>query len=138
MKRPAIDLPPLTWLVAPLVLALLAGSWLLWTRAEPSRQGGYCMNATVDIAGVLERADSSGDVGRGPLPSPKEIFASLGAIDMSRLQVDTPAAVRDDVNLLAHRLPELRASHRLADADSSAAFTRIAADYLRRCRAPSS
>lgn len=107
--------------VAPLVLALAIGSWLLWTRGDASRQGGYCANATVEIAGVLRRADSSGDVGRGPLPPVADILAQVDQVDVSRFQVDTPAAVQDEVDQLAE------------DRDP-AAFAALAEDYLKRCR----
>lgn len=110
---------------APLVAAFLIGSWLLWTRGDASRQGGYCANATIEIAGVLRRADSSGDVGRGPLPPVDRILAQVGEVDVSRFQVDTPSEVRDDVDLL------------VAERDP-AAFARIAEDYLTRCRNGSS
>lgn len=107
--------------LAPLLVALLVGSWLLWTRGQPSRQGGYCANATVEIAGVLRRADDSGDVGRGPLPSAEDLLAQVDEVDASRFQVDTPPAVRADVAKLAE------------DRDRQA-FANVVADYLTRCR----
>lgn len=108
-------------LIAPLVVAVLAAGWLLWTRADPARQGGYCMNATVEIAGVLRRADRSGDVGRGPLPPVSAIFAQVRQVDADRFRVDTPPAVRDEVDALAR-------TH------STDAFAALVADYLTRCR----
>ena len=125
-----------TWapLVAPLVLAVVVASWLLWTRADPARQGGYCVNATREISAVLQHADTGADIGRGPLPDVQAIFGSLGGIDVKRLQVRTPAAVRPDVAVLARRIPELRQSGTKVDAATSAAFARVAADYLERCR----
>ena len=106
---------------APLLVALLVAGWLLWTRAEPSRQGGYCMNASVEIAGVVRRADAGADIGSGPLPPVADILAEVDQVDVSRFQVDTPAAVQDEVDQLA------------ADRDP-AAFALIAEDYLKRCR----
>ncbi|HWJ97380.1 MAG TPA: hypothetical protein VNQ33_04420 [Acidimicrobiales bacterium] len=108
-------------IAAPLVVAVLLSSWLLWTRSAPHRQGGYCMNASVEIAGVLQRADTSGDVGRGPLPPVGKILAEVDQVDVTRFQVNTPPEVQDDVDLL------------VAERDP-AAFARIAQDYLERCR----
>lgn len=108
-------------IAAPLVVAVLVATWLLWTRGEPSRQGGYCMNASVEIAGVLQRADRTGDVGRGPLPPVDQILAQVDTVDVTRFQVNTPPAVADEVAELAE------------DRDP-AAFAAIAEDYLTRCR----
>ena len=108
-------------LLGPLVLALLASGWLLWTRAEPSRQGGYCMNATVEIAGVLQRADETGDIGRGPLPPADRLLAQVEAVNAQRFTVNTPADVQAEVDLLvAEQRPD--------------AFAALAQDYLTRCR----
>ena len=106
---------------APLVVAVIVASWLLWTRGEPDRQGGYCMNASVEIAGVLQRADSGADVGRGPLPPVDQILAQVDEVDVTRFQVNTPPEVRDAVDQLAE------------DRDPGA-FATIAEDYLERCR----
>ena len=112
-------------LVAPLVVALVVAGWLLWTRGEPARQGGYCRNATVEIAGVLRRADDEGDVGRGPLPPVERIFAELDDLDPARFEVDTPPELRDAV-------ADLRGD------DRAGAFAAIVEDYLVRCRNGSS
>jgi len=106
---------------APLVVAVLVATWLLWTRGEPSRQGGYCMNASVEIAGVLQRADRTGDVGRGPLPPVDQILAQVDQVDVTRFQVDTPPELADEVAALAK-------------GRDPAAFAKIAEDYLSRCR----
>lgn len=108
-------------LAAPIAVALLAASWVLWTRADGSRQGGYCMNATVEIAGVLQRADRTGDVGRGPLPPTDRVLAEVDRVDAARFEVDTPPELADDVRALAQR-------------HDPAAFARLAQDYLQRCR----
>ena len=108
-------------LAAPLVIAVVLATWLLWTRSEPSLQGGYCMNASVEIAGVLQRADRTGDVGRGPLPPVEQILAQVDQVDVARFQVNTPPEVADDVA-------------RLAEDRDPAAFAAIAEDYLTRCR----
>jgi len=119
-------------LAAPVVVALLVAMWLLWVRADPSRQGGYCTNATVVIAGVLREADGRAEVGRGPLPDAAAIFEVLPGTDVERLGVRTPAAVRDDVALLRRRLPELQPG--ADDPAVTSAFVRVAADYLDRCQ----
>lgn len=110
--------------MAPFAVAVLVTSWLLWARQDPARQGGYCMNATVEIAGVLQRADRTGDVGRGPLPPIAQIFAEVESVDVERFQVDTPPEVADDVAQLAE------------DRDPQA-FANIVQDYLTRCRTAS-
>jgi hypothetical protein len=127
--------PPLAVRVAaPFVVALLISGWLLWTRGASERQGGYCVNATVVLAGVLQKADTGGDVGRGPLPDVDAIFGAIRNIDVDRLQVHTPPAVRTEVTLLAHRIPRLRETGAKTDPDAAAAFAKVAADYLQRCR----
>ena len=108
-------------LAAPAAIAMLAGTWLLWTRGDPGRQGGYCANATVEVAGLLRRADDTGDVGRSPLPPVERIFAELDDLDPSRFEVDTPPELADAV-------AELRTD------DRAAAFAVLAEDYLVRCR----
>lgn len=112
-------------IAAPFAVALLVTAWLLWARQDPSRQGGYCMNATVEIAGVLQRADRSGDVGRGPLPPLEQIFAQVDAVDVARFEVDTPPELADEVAQLAK------------DRDPQA-FATIVQDYLTRCRTAAS
>lgn len=110
--------------LAPFAVAVLVTGWLIWARQAPGRQGGYCMNATVEIAGVLQRADRTGDVGRGPLPPIAQIFAEVKSVDVTRFQVNTPPEVADDVAQLAK------------DRDPQA-FANIVQDYLTRCRTAS-
>lgn len=114
----------LTRVALPVVVALVAASWLLWTRGAPERQGGYCMNATVEVAALLRRADAAGsdDVGRGPLPPPEQILAQVDRLDPERFAVNTPPELRDDVA-------------RLEGPERQGAFAVIIADYLDRCRA---
>lgn len=125
-----------TWapIVAPLLLTMAFATWQLWTRGDPARQGGYCVNATREISSVLRRADTDADVGRGPLPDVQKILASVRGVDVRRLQVHTPSSVRTDVAVLARRLPILEAARGRKDPQASEAFARIAADYLKRCR----
>ncbi|MCB0965125.1 MAG: hypothetical protein KDA98_17745 [Acidimicrobiales bacterium] len=108
-------------LATPIVVALLVAGWLLWTRGDPARQGGYCRNATVEIAAVLRRADDAGDVGRGPLPPVERIFAELDQLDPTRFEVDTPPEVADEVAALRGD-------------DRAQAFADVVEDYLVRCR----
>lgn len=139
MTAPAVGRSPSTsygriMLVAPLCVAVLAGSWLLWTRGDPARQGGYCANATREISGLLRTADAEVDLSRTILPDVQQIFASLRRLDVQRLQVRTPGAVRSEVLILARRVPILRRSRRASDPQANEAFARVAADYLERCR----
>ncbi|WP_426571808.1 hypothetical protein [Aquihabitans sp. McL0605] len=103
--------------LAPLVVALLVGGWLLWARQEPSRQGGYCSNATIEIAGSV--ADSV-DMGAGAAPPVQRILDRVDQVDVSRFQVDTPREIQDQVD-------------ELAATRSKAAFAEIIVDYLKRC-----
>lgn len=127
-------LPRPVRLALPIAVALVVALATLWTRSAPERQGGYCVNATVVIAGVLTSADDPGSVGSGPLPDAGEILAKVIDIDVRRLQVATPAAVRADVALLATEVPAARAAGRPLDPKAAAAFARVAGDYLTRCR----
>lgn len=110
----------LALLATPLVLALLVGGWLIWARQEPSRQGGYCANATIEIAGTLAR---SVDLGAGATPPVQQMLDQVDEIDVTRFQVHTPAAVADDVD-------------ELVQDRSKDAFARIIVDYLDRCGSP--
>lgn len=105
----------------PLVVALLAVSWVLWTRGDPERQGGYCANASIEIATVLAR---SVDLSTGATPPVEDILAQVEEVDVERFAVDTPADIADAV-------AELRAER------SVDAFARIIIDYLDRCGNPS-
>ena len=107
-------------LAAPLVVALLVAGWLLWTRQDPARQGGYCANATIEVTRVLE---ASVDRGAGATTPVAAMLGRVDQVDIARFQVDTPAEVRDDVALVA------RSRDRTA-------FARILADYLDRCGEP--
>jgi hypothetical protein len=107
-------------LAAPLVLALLVGSWLLWARQEPSRQGGYCANATIEVTRVVS---ASVDLGAGATPPVQQILERVDEVDVRRFQVDTPDAIAPDVDLLATE-------------GSPDAFARILVDYLERCGEP--
>lgn len=105
---------------APLVIALLIVSWVVWTRGDPARQGGYCSNASIEIASVLARTV---DLSSGATPPVDEILAQVTEVDAERFRVDTPAEIADAVE-------DLR-SNRSADA-----FARIILDYLERCGNP--
>lgn len=114
--------------------ALLLAGWLLWTRADPSRQGGYCANATIAVAELLEQPTPSGPDEPDPL-QPSELVtdagdvaarlqARRGGLEVARLRVRTPAAVRADVAVLEARP---------AGPEGAEAFGRILDDYRRRC-----
>lgn len=114
--------PPPTWrhrsaLAAPLVLALLVAGWLLWARQDLSRQGGYCANATVAVARVLE---GTVDAGAGATPPVSAILAGVDDVEVERFMVETPPAVAADVRRL--------------DRDRNpTAFARVLVDYVERC-----
>ena len=104
-------------LAAPLIVTLLVAGWLLWSRQDPARQGGYCANATLEIAGTVGR---SVDLGTGAATPAQQILDRVDEIDVSRLEVNTPKAVADDVRLVREERDK-------------AAFARIIGDYLKRC-----
>ena len=110
----------LAWLATPLLVALALGGWLVWARQEPSRQGGYCANATIEIAGTVARTV---DLGAGATPPVQQMLDLADEIDVTRFQVDTPPEIADDVDELV----------RTRNKD---AFARIIVDYLDRCGSP--
>lgn len=132
---------PLVVVGACVTLALIVAGWLLWTRAEPSRQGGYCANTTVAVADLLNAPAPDGDddpelaaLVTDPGSVEGRLVARLDALDIDRLQVNTPAEVRDDVTLLARHLGEGGEDGSSgADAAALAAFRRVIADYEDRC-----
>lgn len=119
----------------PIAVALVVAGFLLWTRAEPSRQGGYCTNATLAVTGLLDHADASLEVLLQPVDGPEgeaaTLAPSLGALDVARLQVDTPAAIRPQVEVLAGAIPSLGDADPPPDAVT--AFAAVLTDYHRRC-----
>lgn len=107
----------LALLAAPMVVALLIGGWLLWARQEPARQGGYCVNASIEITKTVAR---SVDLGAGASPPVQQILDNVDEVDVARFQVHTPPEIAKDVDLLARER-------------SKDAFARIIVDYLDRC-----
>ena len=132
-------------IAAPLAVALLLASWLLWTRADPARQGGYCANVTWAVADLLNQPAPARDPD-AEFPELAELVTDAGGIvaqlatrsdqlDIDRLRVNTPAAVQADVDRLVGE-QRRRAASGTADAPSTAAavaFARVLADYQRRC-----
>lgn len=130
--------------IAPFLLALMACGWLLWTRADPARQGGFCMNATVELATVFQGAADRSDPGLGLVPEPGAILEASVGIDIDRLDVATPPSVQPHVEVLRASLPAYRADRAAATAASrpappvpdeiTGAFTSILVEYLEICR----
>lgn len=130
---------------APLAVALLAAGWLVWTRSDPARQGGYCTNVTLAVADLLNEPAPARDAGTAS-PELAELVTDAGGIvaqlagrseqvDVDRLQVNTPAEVQADVDLLVAQ-DRNRAEGEAAAAPSEeagVAFARILVDYQRRC-----
>ena len=61
----------LVLVAVPVVIALVVASFVLWSRAEPSRQGGYCTNATLAVTGLLDASGSSLEVLLQPVDGDK-------------------------------------------------------------------
>lgn len=107
--------------LVPLAVALVVAAWLLWAGAEPSRQGGYCTNASIEVVRTLQ---GTVDISSGAAPPVSAILDRVEEVDVARFQVDTPAEIAPQVELVAtERSPE--------------AFALVLADYLERCGAPS-
>lgn len=132
-------------IAAPLLVALLMAGWLLWARADPARQGGYCTNVTLAVAHLLNGPAPARDAA-SPSPELAELVTDAGGIvaqlagrsdqlDVDRLEVNTPDAVRDDVALLAaaHRSRSDSETSEPPSAEAGVAFARILVDYQRRC-----
>ncbi|WP_421118960.1 hypothetical protein ACE2AJ_16565 [Aquihabitans daechungensis] len=107
-------------LAAPLVIALLIGGWLLWARQDPARQGGYCSNATLEVAGTVGR---SVDLSSGSAIPAQQILDLVDEVDVSRFEVDTPPEMVEQVRLVREER-------------SKEAFARLIGDYLERCGSP--
>lgn len=117
--------------IAPLVVAVLAAGWLLWTRTEPHRQGGYCTNVTAMIGEAAARSGAGANTATG---SADEVLRQIASrMDPDRLQVRTPPAVAKDVAFLRRRLPELRRSGAEPSPTVIQALTRVFGDYQQRC-----
>lgn len=133
-------------IAAPLLVALLVASWMLWARAEPSRQGGYCTNVTWAIADLL-RVEGPG-AGEVPTDAPADVvelvqeaggffgqlIARVDELDTRRLQVDTPAEVASDVIVLDAASHARDVGQAPVDPTiEAAAFARVLQDYRTRC-----
>jgi len=119
----------------PVVIALVVASFVLWSRGEPARQGGYCTNATLAVTDLLDASGSSLEVLLQPVEGDKgeaaTLAPALASLDVARLQVDTPADVAPAVAVLAREVPRLGAG---APPDEvTQAFTAVLTDYHRRC-----
>lgn len=132
-------------IAAPLVVALLLAGWLLWARADPARQGGYCTNVTLAVADLLNEPAPPRDAG-ATSPELAELVTDAGGIvaqlatrsdqlDVARLQVNTPDEVRDDVDLLVTQARSGSGGDGSAapSEEAGVAFGRILVDYQRRC-----
>ena len=119
----------------PVVIALVVASFVLWSRGEPARQGGYCTNATLAVTDLLDASGSSLEVLLQPVDGEKgegaTLAPSLAALDVARLQVDTPADIAPSVTVLAREVPQLGAG--APPAEVSQAFAAVLTDYHRRC-----
>lgn len=104
---------------APLVLALLVGAGLLWSRGDPGRQGGFCTNATVEVTNLLRRTERAGNLDRDQAGHLAEALGRLELLDPDRFTVDAPADVADAARTVRAQLP----AHREAVADARRAGT---------------
>lgn len=123
-------LPRQLLVAVPLVISVLLAGWLLWVRAEPRRQGGWCSNATLAVADLLNDAGTTAEAGTGDGALAKLLLPYLDDAAVERLAVATPPEVAGPVDVLAAAdLPPGRnADPALADA-----FGAVLADYQRRC-----
>ncbi len=130
-------------IAAPLAVAFLLAGWLLWTRADPARQGGYCANVTWAVADLLNQPAPARDPD-ADFPELAALVTDSGGIigqlatrsdqlDVERLQVNTPAAVQADVDRLAAEADARAGSDAAPSTEAGVAFARILVDYQRRC-----
>ena len=126
-------------------MAFLLAGWVLWTRADPARQGGYCANVTWAVADLLNRPAPARDPD-ADFPELAALVTDSGGIigqlatrsdqlDVDRLRVNTPAAVQGDVDRLVQEADARSGSGSDAAPSTAAgvAFARILVDYQRRC-----
>jgi len=119
----------------PVVIALVVASFVLWSRAEPSRQGGYCTNATLAVTDLLDASNASLEVLLQPVEGGKGEAATLApalrSLDVSRLQVATPAAVAPSVAVLVEAVPHL--GEGVPPSRVTDALATVLTDYHQRC-----
>lgn len=120
----------------PLVSALAVASWLVWVRSDPARSGGFCANATAEFAVILEESAADQNGGAGLTPDVPAILEAARSVDVERLEVNAPAAIEGDLDVLAAALPDLAKSEAGAEVapEVQAALARVLAAYLERCR----
>ncbi len=121
-------------LALPIVVTLCLAAWVLAVRDSTLRSGGYCANATVVLAGLFGKAETPADVGLGPIPSPRALVASLGAVDLEPLTVKTPDPVRQAVFILTRDAPGDPERSLRAERRAERAVSLVLVDYLDRCR----
>ena len=97
----------------PLVCSLLAASLLLWSRADPARQGGFCTNATAELEGIALILQAEPERMQDLTWVLNEL---VERVDVERLSATVPEDLRDDAQLLV----KLDAAHDRAVEDAVA------------------
>ncbi len=92
----------------PLVLSLLAAGVLLWTRAEPSRQGSFCSRATVEAGRVLRAADGSVRVEYNLQAQIDAVLDLAYVAEVDRLIPGAPPDLKPKLEAASKTLPRYR------------------------------
>ena len=128
---------------APLAVALLAAGWLLWTRGDPSRQGDFCTNATVEVTTLLRRTEEPGNLDRDQARHLQDALERTDEIDLARLQAGAPDDLAADLAAIDRLLDDHRRAVAAAEQHGEAppaqpdelreAFTAVLAHYYLTC-----
>ena len=101
--------------LAPLAIALLVAVGLLWSRGDPSRQGGFCSNATVAVTDLLRRTERADDLSRDQAGHLAEALGRLDLLDGDRLTTDVPHDLTGAAATVRRDLRRYQAAFRSAD-----------------------
>lgn len=124
-------------MVLPVVISLVLVSWLMWVRADPSRSGGFCATATVDLSEILEQLHVDDHAGSGLVPDPALLLDAARSIELERIEAVAPPEIRGDLALLSDAVR----SRRTASSEGNAvdprvlpAMARVFVSYRDHCK----
>jgi hypothetical protein len=105
---------------APLAVALLVAVALLWSRGEPSRQGGFCTGATVEVTNLLRRTERRGNLDRDQAGHLAEALGRLELLDGDRLTAGAPSDLADATATIREQLDDHQRAVAAAERSGSA------------------
>lgn len=127
----------------PLVVALLGAGFVLWTRGDPARQGGFCSRATVQATRILRA--SAVEVEQNPSLEGlvDTVLESAYLAAPEQLTAGAPVDLREDIDAARRLLPAYRTERAAAlragkpppavPEPIRTMFLRFLAVYLRDC-----